>query len=292
MKKDNNLQFQTTLKTALDTYHPRWKGGFKRKTSNGTLASFDTVTEETIKNWVSGRRHPKSNIFAAFLDETDFPPEIRENLSQLYEKISLKPSHTQPSQPIHVENSSDLDQSVPTVSVAPATSKRLWISLLILGLGLSLASVTLALLTKTQIDPSSEVGVVSLISPSNDVLSIKTSNQTIVARGEVTAITPIKVGEMVTVFFAIQNSDTHPIRIKSLGCGAQGPSNRKADWSDPMAPFPTVSDIFLQPGEIYEFRQSRAFFAPGNYFVEPTMEDALGRWGGVQPFSRINFVVK
>jgi hypothetical protein len=40
---------------------------------------------------------------------------------------------------------------------------------------------------------------------------------------------------------------------------------------------------------IYE--ETRVFFQAGDYFIEPLKQDIRGRWGGIQPFTRIHFYV-
>jgi len=155
-----------------------------------------------------------------------------------------------------------------------------------------LAALIGLVLGKSQANSSAEVGSITLIGTNNQLLTLRVGNQTISAHDEMTLPTPIGVGEVVTVSFKIQNTDTHPVRIQVLSGGAQGPSSSVVDWHSPQSPFPPVPNIRLQPGETYEYSQSRAFFTAGNYFVEPTMQDATGQWGGIQPFTRIYFTVR
>ncbi len=101
----------------------------------------------------------------------------------------------------------------------------------------------------------------------------------------------VKVGEVVTVTFKIINNDSRPVRIKSLAMGARGPEVKKEGWGAATVDFPAVFDLTLPPGGTYEYKASRTFSLPGDYFIEPVMQDILGHWGGIQPFTRTEFFV-
>lgn len=291
MNNNARLEFQFSLRVALDAYHPHWESGYKGRSDTNELAPFATVTAETLRDsWVNGEHRPKPGVFRRFLEEAGFPEEIQKNLLRLYRESDPRQIHPRAIEPEYAQNHIVVGTPARNAPAISLPTKRLWISALIVGMILLLVALADATLLARQID-ASEVGVVSLAGTSNQLLSMQTSSQTIsVPPGQTTFPVPIEVGETVTVAFKVQNSDTHPIWIKTLGCGAQGPSDNQVDWRGPQSPFPEVHDIRLQPGETYEFRQSRAFYIFGDYFVEPVMQDGRG-WGGIAPFTRINFTV-
>lgn len=205
-------------------------------------------------------------------------------------------------QTVSPESSPQISESVELTSLpnpisicstpsSPKRIRRLRIGLIASASGVFNAAVGV-ILAKPKVDPASEVGAVTLVGSGNQLLTLQAGTQTISAKDEITLTTPIAIGETVTDMFKIQNTYTHPVRIETFSGGAQRPSRNEADWSSPQSPLPPVTNILLQPGETYEYSQSRAFFVPGHYFVEPTVEDAFGNWGGIQPFTRIHFMVK
>jgi transcriptional regulator with XRE-family HTH domain len=144
---------------------------------------------------------------------------------------------------------------------------------------------------------SSQAGTTVLIDVDNGGLVLmETSTSKIIANtehisGQHTNGGTVKAGELITVTFRVQNTETHPIKITSLVIGARGPNAQKTEWRAPTVSFPSIHDLFLQPGGFYEYHQSYAFDQLGDYFIEPVIQDALGRWGGIQPFTRIDFSV-
>jgi hypothetical protein len=106
----------------------------------------------------------------------------------------------------------------------------------------------------------------------------------------------IPLNEQVTVMFKILNNGISPVTIRGLVIGSRGPGvnceNPNVEkWSAPVISFPTPRDITIQPGEEYIYEGSRAFYLPGEYFLEPIIQGPSGNWGGIQPFSCISITV-
>lgn len=140
-------------------------------------------------------------------------------------------------------------------------------------------------LAVTSDESAAETGVVNLTRLRNPPVIVETT------RGEIYPHGFVYVGEVLTVRFTIRNSDVHNVRIQELVIGARGPGGHTEGWDAPNIPFPPVRNLVLQPGETYEYKQSRAFYEPGDYFVEPVFQDSLDTWHGIQPFTRISFFV-
>ncbi len=101
----------------------------------------------------------------------------------------------------------------------------------------------------------------------------------------------IRRGDLVTDTFTIRNNDVAPIFIPELAAGARGPGAQATGWAGPDKSFESHYRLSLKPGETYQYRSSRTFDEPGDYFVEATKKGAEGGWGGIQPFTRIMFFV-
>lgn len=95
----------------------------------------------------------------------------------------------------------------------------------------------------------------------------------------------------VTATFRLRNETRQTVAIRRLQAGARGPNACALGWDGPNADFPAVENLTLQPRQEYVYRQSRSFSQPGDYFAEPVMQDAQGRWGGIRPFPRAWFNV-
>jgi len=100
-----------------------------------------------------------------------------------------------------------------------------------------------------------------------------------------------RVGDSVTASFRIRNTSSRAIIIRQLEAGARGPNARSLNWNAPEADFPAVFALTLQPGQELDYRQSRTFDAPGDYFAEPVWMDAFGTWAGVWSYPRVWFNV-
>ncbi|MBI1800367.1 MAG: helix-turn-helix transcriptional regulator [Chloroflexi bacterium] len=151
--------------------------------------------------------------------------------------------------------------------------------------GLVMVLLVAATILALREHPISENGLVLLDGPSDRLIQVEANGRAILSGDHV------KAGELVTVTFAVRNNDSRPVRINSLVIGARGPGAKEKGWSAPIVPFPGLSNILLKPGERVEYRQSQVFRQPGDYFVEPNAQDVLGNWGGIQPFTRIEFSV-
>lgn len=95
----------------------------------------------------------------------------------------------------------------------------------------------------------------------------------------------------VTATFRLRNETGRTVTIRRLRAGARGPGACALGWNSPNVDFPAVENLTLRPGQEYVYRQSRSFSQPGDYFAEPVMQDAQGRWGGIRPFPRVWFNV-
>ena len=105
------------------------------------------------------------------------------------------------------------------------------------------------------------------------------------ARGRIRTGDSIRVGEPVTVSFSVLNVDTHWVLLKQIVAGSQGPGAQPSGWDAPGVDFPHLDDVWIAPGETVLYRQAKIFTVPGRYFVEPVIEDAVWRWGGIGPFT-------
>ena len=101
-----------------------------------------------------------------------------------------------------------------------------------------------------------------------------------------------QVGEQVIASFTVRNVGGQPFVIRRMVAGARGPDAHSLEWSAPNVDFPAVTDITLDPGQEYTYRQSRSFDQAGDYFAEPVVMDESGHWGGIPPFSRVWFDVR
>ncbi len=100
-----------------------------------------------------------------------------------------------------------------------------------------------------------------------------------------------RVGDSVTASFRIRNASSRTIIIRQLDAGARGPNARNLNWNAPEVDFPAVFALTLQPGQELDYRQSRTFDAPGDYFAEPVWMDIFGAWAGAWPYPRVWFNV-
>ena len=96
----------------------------------------------------------------------------------------------------------------------------------------------------------------------------------------------------VTVKFTVENLGEQAVRIATLEAGARGPCAEKCTWASQVQTFNRVRNLLLQPGEIYAYEASRVFTQSGNYFIEPVLQDANEKYGGIAPFTRIEFRVE
>jgi hypothetical protein len=107
----------------------------------------------------------------------------------------------------------------------------------------------------------------------------------------------IRVHESISVSFRLMNVDTQTIMLEKIVIGARGPGAncaleaQKWDASNGV-PFNARQSQTLMPGEIYEYRDTRSFFEPGLYFIEPLIEDSSGKWHGVSPFTCLDVIVE
>jgi hypothetical protein len=87
------------------------------------------------------------------------------------------------------------------------------------------------------------------------------------------------MGEYITLQFSIRNNGGQPVTLLALTAGARGASHSQPTWASTNVDFPAVYQITLQPGQHYTYKQSRAFYATGNYFAEPVKNQ--GTWSSL-----------
>lgn len=130
------------------------------------------------------------------------------------------------------------------------------------------------------------------VSPANPKLANAVQFGAMQLGGASSAPPPTSGSEViVTATFRLRNETGKTVTIRRLQAGARGPNACALGWGGPNVDFPAVENLTLRPGEEVVYRQSRSFSQPGDYFVEPVMQDAQGRWGGIRPFPRTWFNV-
>ncbi len=131
--------------------------------------------------------------------------------------------------------------------------------------------------------------MIKLVGQNQQQLIITATSRTISSGDEVQS------GEKLTVTFKIMNYDARSVTIKSLVAGARGPGvgcNQSKKWTSAQdVSFPLATNILLQPGQEYEYREGRIFYEEGTYFIEPVFEDMPNHWNGILPFTCIDFLV-
>lgn len=121
---------------------------------------------------------------------------------------------------------------------------------------------------------------------------VRTANQEFTSRGTGLA------NEVFTASFVLINSGIEPVNLTTLVISAHGPGvscseppeqrwRKGGDW--PLKP---ALNVQLQPGEEFAYVASRSLLMPGNYFLEPTLENPKGQWHGITPFTCIDIVVR
>lgn len=106
----------------------------------------------------------------------------------------------------------------------------------------------------------------------------------------------LPVNTPITVTFRVMNNSVGPVTLRSLVIGVRGPgvtcaSDPATRWSALDVPFLPSTNLVLQPGEEYTYQDTRAFYQPGTYFLEPTEQDVNGYWGGIPAFTCFDLVV-
>jgi len=103
--------------------------------------------------------------------------------------------------------------------------------------------------------------------------------------------TDVQVGQTIEASFRVRNDANYTIVIRQMEASARGPDARRLNWNAREVDFPAVTNLTLRPGEEYEYRQSRSFDQPGDYFAEPVYLNEAGKWGGILPYNRVWFTV-
>lgn len=167
-------------------------------------------------------------------------------------------------------------------NVLLAVRKRWWLVIVVfIGLA-TIVPIAFKYLSST----NAISGILHLVARDQEFVLVETSSGPI-GDGDI-----IRQGERITVTFSIRNMDTHKIIIRTLTAGSRGPGAQEAGWDAPVVAFPSYKYIALEPGEIYQYRASRIMWEQGDFFVEPAIRAPEGWWGGIEPFTRINFQVQ
>lgn len=91
--------------------------------------------------------------------------------------------------------------------------------------------------------------------------------------------------------FNVQNTGVQSVLLGTLEAGARGPCADACTWNSNLQSFTRVRNLTLKPGETFAYESSRVLDEPGYYFVEPVIQDTYGKYGGIHPFTRIEFQV-
>ena len=132
-----------------------------------------------------------------------------------------------------------------------------------------------------------KVGQINLVPMSGELITIKDQANRDLRNGDVIALM-----QTITVTFQIQNFERYPITIQTLEIGVRGPNAKKLNWGAPARHFVNVRELVLPAGQHYIYTSSMTFTTPGDYFIEPVMQNVLGDWGGIEPFTRLWFEVR
>lgn len=102
-------------------------------------------------------------------------------------------------------------------------------------------------------------------------------------------VSPV-AGEMVTATFTVRNDASRTLSVQRLGVGVQGPEC--TDWSCNRAQdYRWLSNVILEPGESYTYREQRPFLVPGDYYFAQIIY-GLGDSGWQNIGPRLNFAVQ
>ena len=129
-----------------------------------------------------------------------------------------------------------------------------------------------------------ERGQLQLVAAGEQRIQVESEGRSLLASN----VVPIHTA--ITVTFQVMNNGVDVLALRTLTIAVRGPGVTCQDrnairWSAADIPFPAVTNLTLQPGDIYEYRGSRALYLPGTYFFEPVRQDTAGNWGGIQPFT-------
>lgn len=111
-------------------------------------------------------------------------------------------------------------------------------------------------------------------------------NGRLIANGET-----IARNTRVSVKFIVENFGDQSIPLGTIEAGARGPCAKRCDWNAAPLSFSRVRGLVLKPSEQYVYESSRVLLQPGYYFVEPVLQDTRGKYGGLAPFTRVEFQV-
>ncbi len=92
-------------------------------------------------------------------------------------------------------------------------------------------------------------------------------------------------GQTVTAQFTVQNKGQVEMVVLDLAAAAR----IGTDFTGVNVDFPHVTNLRLQPGQSYTYRQTRSFTTAGAYFVEQTTQLQTG--AGIYPTNRITFTI-
>ncbi|MCL4830791.1 MAG: hypothetical protein KJZ86_00070 [Caldilineaceae bacterium] len=97
--------------------------------------------------------------------------------------------------------------------------------------------------------------------------------------------------ELLTITFSVRNAGSADLPIMGLTAIGRGPDC--ADFNCPRnIDYPSVRNLTLAPGEEYIYNGSIGFVSGGDYFLEPSFQDASdGGWSDIAGGSRITFTL-
>lgn len=99
----------------------------------------------------------------------------------------------------------------------------------------------------------------------------------------------LAVGQPLTASFGVKNIGGGTLSLKQLTGIVRGADDR--NYGLPPAFFPSNLDLFLKPGEAFDFKQSRVFNRAGDYWLELDYQDSSGKWNSIWPYARAHFKV-
>ncbi len=162
--------------------------------------------------------------------------------------------------------------------------------LFLLGLAALAAMAAMVWLRVTAKTEQLERSQLQLVTAGEQRIRVESEGRSLLSGG----VAPIHTA--ITVTFRVLNNGVDPLSLRSLTIGVRGPGatchdNNAQRWSALDVPFPAITDLTLQPGQVYEYRGSRALYLPGAYFLEPVEQDTSGHWGGIPPFTCVDLMV-
>ncbi|MEI7469789.1 MAG: helix-turn-helix transcriptional regulator [Chloroflexota bacterium] len=263
--------------------------------SQKTLADKVKYALPTIQRLEQDRYVPSVDLVEALIRELNISPEDQGAFRNLA-RPSIIPIDKSSIVSLQPTISSQIEQeiSVPELLYSSSanilTNKIQSIHYFIQTIFLGVIAFTLLFLTYSwwlarSVQPLGPLAI-QLVGDNNEFVKMVRADGSIV-----TDKSKITMGEIITATFIVQNTTSQPIMIRAIELSGRGPSIPPLDWNSPIFPSGIDRNIMLQPSETYKYTMQKTFVKTGHYFFEPTLQDVNGKWGGIQPFTRINFEV-